>query len=208
MPSKEVLTFWLDMAAPTWLLSRFVCGYDRKVRTQRQEDWSVCQTARVSTARFVAILAVATVIGGCGATPESPEAAVSVGPTCAADITMTGGYAGRVSGPVMAAPRWIGLAGRGVSIDAFLDLPQNAVPTRFMFSVFDGDGPDGPGTVSVTFAEIEPGLSTFGWTEGTHPGRVSLAPDGSNAAFDLEFPVLGLTPAVHLTGSLECPQLP
>ena len=210
MPSKEVLTFWLDMAAPMWLLSRVIVRLRPK---GSHEASNVVRTGsatlrRMAARQFAAILAVTLLVGACGEAPPSGDAAASVDPTCVADVAMTGGFEGHVSGPVTAAPRRIGSRGRGVSIDAFLDMPQDAIPTRFMLSVFDGDGPEEPGAVSVTFAEIEPGLTTFGWTEGIHPGRVSLADDGSNAVFDLELSALGVTPAVHLTGSFDCPPLP
>ncbi len=128
--------------------------------------------------------------------------------TCQADITVTGGWEGQVTGSVSAAPRRIGDGGRGASIDAFFDMPQQGVATRFLFSIFDVDGPDGPKVLYALFGEVEPGVSSHGWEDGVDPVSASLAADGSTATFDLEFGRLGVGPGAHVIGSIECPALP
>jgi hypothetical protein len=56
------------------------------------------------TARSAAILAVAILVGACGETPPSPDTAASMGATCDADFTVTGGYDGRVTGSIDCPP--------------------------------------------------------------------------------------------------------
>jgi hypothetical protein len=120
---------------------------------------------------------------------------------------VTGGYEGHVAGRVEAAPRRIGDDGSGASIDAFLDMPQRGVPTRFLFSVFDTDGPGGPEGLAALFGEVQPGVTSQGWQDGEDPVTASLAADGSQATFDLEFGRLGVGPRTHVVGWFDCPPL-
>jgi hypothetical protein len=159
-------------------------------------------------ARVGAVLAVAIVVVGCGEARPPSDADASIAATCEADITVTGGYEGRVTGPVSAAPRRIGDDGAGLSIDAFLDMPQDGVATRFLFSIFDPDGPDGSEPTNALFGAVDPVLGSRGWVQGMDPGIVSLAANGSNATFDLEFGRIGVGPAANVRGSIDCPKLP
>lgn len=144
-----------------------------------------------------------------GVSPEpTATRSAAADATCDADITVSGGYEGHVTGSVNAAPRRIGDGDSGASIDAFLDLPQQGVPTRFLFSVFDADGPDGPKVLNALFGEVQPGVTSRGWQEGKDQVSASLAEDGSRATFDLEFGRIGVGPQAHVVGWIDCPPLP
>lgn len=181
-----------------------------------------CETGRMTTrASMAAVAMLVMLIDACSSSTPAPSASVAVAApplesasapsaeaSCEVNITATGGYEGHVAGSIPAAARRIGDGGRGVSVDVFLDMPQGGVPTRFLFSVFDADGPDGPKGLHALFGEVEPGVASHGWVDGLNPGRATLKSDGSSTTFDLVFVRTAVGPGAHVVGSIECPGLP
>ena len=173
--------------------------------------------------RIVAGLLIAGALGSCGSLTTSPPQSASgilnsrpaataqpstaqspVAHGCIVDLTITGDFQGRVTGPQNGKAQRTGPVGEGTSIDVYFDLPAAAPTALFQFGLFDLDGPTGPGPLNATLGRTDTG-AVGGWQAGYDPGTATLAPDGSSASFDLTFPAIAFKQPVRVVGSVSCP---
>ena len=113
---------------------------------------------------------------------------------------------GHLTGPAEAVSRRIGTNGAGISYDTFLDLRFRDASKRFLFRIFDTDGPSAEPIVAIIGGIDGIPLPTS-WRADQDGGRASLAQDGSSARFDLQFRAnLGVN--ADVAGSISGPTLP